>query len=573
MSIFKNLFRLSSTSSSSTNDEKDFRFDGVKYKVFERIGEGAFAYVYKVKSKKDGTVFAVKQLICQTSEQMDIARKEIDILSLINHKNVLNLLACSSISNKTNNHSIITMLMPIYTMGTLQDFIDNHTSKQSKHHCPFAYSSDVLTVLNSISNGLLAINKVGYRHNDLKPANVLLSEGMKSIVISDLGSASELISTVNSRKDVLLIQDHASQYTTMSIRAPELIELTSSLPFQIDGKSDIWSFGCIMYTTMFGRLPFDGLSSLPILNGAYTIPVCHSWHTEYIDLLRSCICVDSFARLSIDELIDRLARLQPISSSESVSSSSTTPSIITTATAKASTSTTATSTVTINDGLFVADFRTFTHQEPESLPLSVSLTASVDIFRHEDAQSINFDLLNIGPDTHTPAAFTNDDPAHSVDIYHSDKSSVNDDSSNTKLVSVDSVLQVGEILYKWYPIYTMRYKSTLTSTKLLRKSVCLCITSNEIVLRKSDHLKSKIYCIFLLSLPISITSSSLLASGDIGVIIYGYTPSINAATASPVRSTSAVECNKKQVEISFDNDDDRTAFIELIEKHVQVRKS
>jgi serine/threonine kinase 16 len=285
------------------------QLNGKKYKVISQIGEGGFAYVYHVKSvaMKDNKHedFAIKKMICQTQEQIDEAKKEIDIMIKIKHPNVLSLFDFTLYSNKKGQQEVM-LLMPLF-LTSVQHIIDNGYGYP---YCSFHDGLDLVKVLRNCIDGLAAVHQAGYRHADLKPANILLNEDF-SAVLTDFGSCMPLVTTVTTRIEALEVQEKAAAFTTASYRAPELFDTPSNIV--IDGKSDIWSFGCLMYCFMYSKTPFEsvaeGLSTLSVLTGQFSYPLENIWPEEYCDLIDQCLVVDPHHRLNLEDVQLRLKRI------------------------------------------------------------------------------------------------------------------------------------------------------------------------------------------------------------------------------------------------------------------------
>lgn len=105
-------------------------------------------------------------------------------------------------------------------------------------------------------------------HRDLKVENVLQNDN-GDFILCDFGSATGKI--LNPKiHGVSVVEDEIKKYTTLSYRAPEMIDFyTIGLPITV--KSDIWALGCFLYKLCFFTLPF-GESTLAIQNGNFTIP-------------------------------------------------------------------------------------------------------------------------------------------------------------------------------------------------------------------------------------------------------------------------------------------------------------
>lgn len=206
-----------------------------KYSVLDTIGEGAYAFVFRVKSVNVDDYhehYALKKMLCQTEEQLEEAQKEIEIMTNIDHPNVLKLLL-SDVSNTRKGYHEAYLLLPLYS-GTVQSFIDKGRGYPM---CPFTDGDTVLQIWRDCIEGLMAIHLAGYRHADFKPGNILLSETNKA-VITDLGSACPLVTKITSRSEALMVQELAARLTTAPFRAPELFNTPSQCV--IDEKADIW---------------------------------------------------------------------------------------------------------------------------------------------------------------------------------------------------------------------------------------------------------------------------------------------------------------------------------------------
>ncbi|XP_009985964.1 PREDICTED: BMP-2-inducible protein kinase, partial [Tauraco erythrolophus] len=104
-------------------------------------------------------------------------------------------------------------------------------------------------------------------HRDLKVENILLNDS-GNYVLCDFGSATNKY--LNPQKDgVNVVEEEIKKYTTLSYRAPEMINLYGGRP--ITTKADIWALGCLLYKLCFFSLPF-GESQVAICDGSFTIP-------------------------------------------------------------------------------------------------------------------------------------------------------------------------------------------------------------------------------------------------------------------------------------------------------------
>jgi serine/threonine kinase 16 len=284
--------------------------DGTRYAVLNQIGEGGFAFVYRVKKATvlktaNEEHFAVKKMICQLPEQIEEGEKEIMILRKLQNEHVMPLLG-ASISKNSRGHTEILLLLPLYA-GTVQTLIDNN--RKGPPYCPFEDAGDILTIVRGTMTGLQALHEAGYRHGDLKPANILLtnfSGGAMKAILTDFGSCAPLMQPVASRQEALNIQDHAASNSTASIRAPELFDTPSS-GVTISGQADVWSLGCTFYSCLFSHTPFEdpvqGLSTLAVLSGTYKLHPGHPFPDDWAAFIGACLTVGLHQRPGLDKAI------------------------------------------------------------------------------------------------------------------------------------------------------------------------------------------------------------------------------------------------------------------------------
>lgn len=252
--------------------------DGKKYTLGKKVGEGAYSFVHK--AKKDGVKYALKKTLCQTQELLNSAEKEVRVLKRINHENVISCIA-SELKAGKNGEKEVLMITPLYVHGSLQQFVD--AGKYPAHG--FSSNEHIKNVFPRIIEGCLrglqAIHDAGYRHADFKPDNVLLKGIDCTPAIADFGSAVPIPQIIRTTKEARMVEEYAAANTTASYRAPELFQVPmTSTECVLDGKSDVWSLGCLCYALMYSRNPFEtpaeGLSSLAVQSATFRIPETQS---------------------------------------------------------------------------------------------------------------------------------------------------------------------------------------------------------------------------------------------------------------------------------------------------------
>ena len=147
---------------------------------------------------------------------------------------------------------------------------------------------DTIRVSRQILDGMLHIKSHGVVHGDIKLQNILI--GSDSVLrICDFGSA-----TYGGSDDVT---------TTPCYRAPEVIagEKTSF-------ASDVWSFGVVVFTMLFGSYPFDTDAHA----ATEVLAVPSGTHADVANMLEKCLCKDPQIRITLEDLSTHVVFKQPL---------------------------------------------------------------------------------------------------------------------------------------------------------------------------------------------------------------------------------------------------------------------
>ncbi|KAJ2401044.1 Ark- serine/threonine protein kinase [Coemansia sp. RSA 2559] len=136
---------------------------------------------------------------------------------------------------------------------------------------------DEPTILHIFCDMCKAVAHMHYQdppqlHRDLKVENILISGD--SYKLCDFGSTSTRIVAPNarlSRGEMVRMEEELQHSTTLDYRAPEMVDLY--MRRGLNEKTDIWALGVMLYKLCYFRTPFEGASSLAILNAEYSVPV------------------------------------------------------------------------------------------------------------------------------------------------------------------------------------------------------------------------------------------------------------------------------------------------------------
>ncbi|NIM98205.1 MAG: protein kinase [candidate division Zixibacteria bacterium] len=201
------------------------------YKILEKLGSGGMGEVYLAEDTRLRRRVALKFLPSQyTSEPELKARfmREAQAAAALNHPNIITVHEVAEYKDK------LYIAMEYVEGESLKDLIARKELSIGQ----------VLDVALQISDGLSAAHQVGIVHRDIKPQNILMGKDNR-IRICDFGLA-------KAKRDVTLTQA-GSTLGTVAYMSPEQAQ-----GMEVDQRSDIFSFGVILYEMITGQLPFKG---------------------------------------------------------------------------------------------------------------------------------------------------------------------------------------------------------------------------------------------------------------------------------------------------------------------------
>lgn len=197
------------------------------------FGKGGFAKCYEIRDSKSHRVFAgkiVPKSQITRSNQREKMTQEISIHRTLNHKNVVGF--CSFFDDPQNIYIVLELCRK-------RSMMELHKRRKALTECETRY------YMKQILEGVNYLHQNKIIHRDLKLGNLFLSDDLQ-VKIGDFGLATKL-EHEGERKKTLC--------GTPNYIAPEILT-KSGHSYEVD----IWSIGCIMYTLLVGKPPFETTS-------------------------------------------------------------------------------------------------------------------------------------------------------------------------------------------------------------------------------------------------------------------------------------------------------------------------
>jgi serine/threonine protein kinase len=211
---------------------------GNRYELIEKIGEGGMAVVYKAKCNILNRFVAIKILkpeYTNNKEFMEKFRREALATATFSHNNIVNIYDVGSEGN------INYIVMELVNGKTLKEYI--------RENAPLSADSTIKISIQ-IAKALECAHKNKIIHRDIKPHNILINEDAV-IKVTDFGIAKATSSDTITHTNKVIGSAH---YFSPEQAKGKIV----------DNRTDIYSFGIVIYEMLTGRVPFDGESAVAV---------------------------------------------------------------------------------------------------------------------------------------------------------------------------------------------------------------------------------------------------------------------------------------------------------------------
>ncbi len=204
-----------------------------RYRIERELGAGAMATVYLAHDLKHDRPVAIKVLRADVGQTLGAERfvREIHLAAKLTHPHILPLF------DSGEAHGELYYVMPNVEGESLRDWLNRS---------PQLPVEVAVRIAAEVAGALDYAHRHGVVHRDIKPENIMLQDG--HALVADFGIG----------KALSAVEAQTFTQTGMSVGTPAYMSPEQAAGDEVDGRSDLYSLGCVLYEMLVGEQPFVG---------------------------------------------------------------------------------------------------------------------------------------------------------------------------------------------------------------------------------------------------------------------------------------------------------------------------
>lgn len=270
------------------------------FEITGMLGKGGMGEVYRARDTKLGREVAIKVLpkhFADDTERMARFEREAKVLASVDHANIG---ALYDFREEKGTHFLVLQL------------IEGETLEERIARGPIP-EAEAIDLFVQIARALEAAHKKGVIHRDLKPANIKITpEGQIKVLDFGMAKPQEMTKPLSPTDPTRLSNPNKVTATGAVMGTPSYMSPEQARGHEVDERTDVWAFGCCLYESLTGQLPFkgdtiaDAISAVLQLEPDYSVLPKGS-SSSVVNVLKNALVKESHDRISsMSDLIDGL---------------------------------------------------------------------------------------------------------------------------------------------------------------------------------------------------------------------------------------------------------------------------
>jgi len=204
-----------------------------RYVLTRELGQGGMATVYLARDVKHDRDVAIKVLKADLSQTLGAERflREIQLAARLSHPHILPLF------DSGDAGGVLFYVMPCVAGSSLRERLADATQLPV---------TEAVRIASEVAGALDYAHRQGIVHRDIKPENIMLQDG--HALVADFGIG----------KAMSAVDGQAVTQAGMSVGTPAYMSPEQAAGEAVDGRSDLYSLGCVLYEMLIGEPPFTG---------------------------------------------------------------------------------------------------------------------------------------------------------------------------------------------------------------------------------------------------------------------------------------------------------------------------
>jgi serine/threonine protein kinase len=221
------------------------------YRLESKLGEGGMGVVYKATDSHLGREVALKLLrepFLEDAGRLARLKREARALASLNHSNIA---AIHGLEEVNGTHFLVLEYAPGETLE----------HRISDGPLPLR---EALDIARQVAEGIEAAHEKEIIHRDLKPANIKVAEDGR-VKVLDFGLAKALEPPTLGEMDQTVTAQTAATQPGMVLGTAPYMSPEQACARAVDTRTDIWSFGCVLYEMLTGKRAFQGATTTEVM--------------------------------------------------------------------------------------------------------------------------------------------------------------------------------------------------------------------------------------------------------------------------------------------------------------------